>query len=254
MITYKCYHNLNYASMIDKSIESENEVKIVLKAISSHLRAEILSQLASGPKYALELVKTLGKSQQDIHRNLNYLEKLSIVKSFVMRYEDYRKKNTKPSKGRRYFTIDHSFMLQINLAPNLFELKYQSVPLDHLKIDQKNKFQADSSNFKNVHKKNLSDLSKELNELNSEIKELENHQQAIFYKHSRIRNQIIEQINKNDLSPLQFVVLEKVIGELPVRTEDLAEELNLNLNHLQGILESLQDTIPIKEHKNHWSL
>jgi predicted transcriptional regulator len=235
--------------------KSEIDIKNVLKALGSQLRTDILSQLASGDKYVLQLVKTLNKSQQDIHRNLNYLERLGIVKSYSRKYEDYRNEDTKPSKGRRYFTIDHSFMLQINLAPNHFNLKFQTVPLEHVKIDKSKKSEIKTSNIKNVQKKNLNELSMELKELNDELEELEVQQQDIFIRQSLIRNQIVDQIEQHELNPFQLLVLERIIGKLPVKTEDLAEELNYNPNYLLGILKALQEhNIPIKEHNNHWSI
>ncbi|TFG18603.1 MAG: ArsR family transcriptional regulator [Promethearchaeota archaeon] len=257
MVTYKCYHEHRYSTMNEKLIEADKPeigIKTVSKALGSHLRTEILSQLASGDKYVLQLVKTIGKSQQDIHRNLNYLESLGIVKSYVLGYEDYRKKHTKPSKGRRYFTIDHAFMLHINLAPNLFDQKYNTIPLEHVKYDKKIRYNNKSLNLDNIQRKNLSELSNELEGLNNEIEELEDQQKAIFIKQSQIRNQIVELINQIDLSPLQLVVLEKILGKSPVKIEDLAEELNFNPNHLQSIMESLQLLVQLKHTNGYWSI
>jgi predicted transcriptional regulator len=234
--------------------KSQIDIKTILKALGSRLRTEILAQLATGDKYVLQLVRTLNKTQQDIHRNLNYLEQLGLVQSYTLGYEDYRKPHTKPSKGRRYFSIDHSFMLQINLAPNLFNLNFQSIPLEHVRLEKRNESKDESLKSVNIQKKNLTELSDELLEQNNKLKSLEKQQYAIFIKQCLIQNQIVDLINQFAFSPLQLVVLTRIIGVLPKKTEDLAEDLNLNPNQIQSILESLKEFVPIKNDNDHWSL
>ncbi|MBN2155585.1 MAG: ArsR family transcriptional regulator [Candidatus Lokiarchaeota archaeon] len=234
------------------SPESPN-LKDILKALGSTLRTKILSELATGDKYVLQLVRTLGKTQQDIHRNLNYLEKLGLVSSYTLSYRDYKTTSTKPSKGRRYFRINHSFILQINLSPAFFNLYFKSIPIEQFQF-QNIENHMKTIDIQNLQTKSISELSREIRSENERLERLQEKQEGIFVKQTQLQNQIINQINQFDLVPLESVILTKLIGKQSISIEDLAFELNLHPNSCRSILESLSDHIPLKHTNNHWSL
>jgi predicted transcriptional regulator len=234
--------------------ENQMDTKNIFKALGNPLRIEILSQLATGDKFVLQLVKTLGFSQQDIHRNLNYLEKLGIVRSYSLSYHEYKDDQTKPSKGRKYFAIDQSFMLQINLSPTFFKISSKKIPLEHLEFEN-SEFAGDiDSTLMKTQDKSINELSYQLWEENERLDELIQQQYVIFFNQNLILKHIIEKVNKLGLNPIQSLVMIKMLESPTIKIEDLALELSLNTTKLEEILISLTKHVPMKNQKGIWSI
>ena len=93
-----------------------DEIDALLMAIENRTRREILKKLAEGKQYALRMAKELQLSQQAIMKQLETLERISVVQCTGQERSDR-------GPPRKLYTMARNFSLFIDVGPGLFDIR-----------------------------------------------------------------------------------------------------------------------------------
>ncbi len=227
----------------------------ILKALSNPVRLKILQRLSHGDKYILQLVKEMGGAQQLIHRHLNVLESLGLVRSYVRRFEEYKDETDRPSRLRKYFTLDTAFILNVEINPHLFAKTLKSFSV--LNIDEE--FPGEREKYEEIdledrEETRLARLSTELAHLKGKIKAEQKKQEQSFVEHYRVQKRINAILMNLSLSPKEYDILSYLVGESSRTANEISKKLNIHPDTVDDVLESLQDKVPLKQDGDYWMI
>ncbi|MFQ6124488.1 MAG: ArsR family transcriptional regulator [Candidatus Heimdallarchaeota archaeon] len=224
--------------------DDKEGLALISNALGNPVRLQILANLARGEKYILQLVRELGQPQQVVYRHLRYLEKKGLIKSSVRHYRTYKGKDIPPSRQRKYYRIDHTLSISIDIGPFLF---YQDVTLlsedtmEQLpKTLQKELREIDQLQDKAKQKLQLYQKLLELEQQNKELEE--NHHKLLVQRH-HLHERLKKILNTLFPSPEEQEIAYQLIGQEFESLDELARYLDIHPESVKAILSKLRDHI-----------
>lgn len=172
----------------------ELDVEKILDILGNKTRRKLLEKLSEEAGYVFQLSEDINIRHQAIRKHLKKLKELKLIKS-------YEGASTVGGPPRKYFKITKSFSIMADITPDSFETKIVSNKGRVLEKDEYSEISEEIKDILNsVHpsREKLSDLNIALENLNSEIEELERKRQYLV----ELRQQILKYIKttKNDAS------------------------------------------------------
>jgi len=160
----------------------------IFLALKSGTRRKILAMLASEPMYLSQLAFQLDVGQQAIFRHLQLLEEAGLLES------DF--KDAGQGAPRRYYSIARAVRVEVQISPEMFDVGLFDVP--RIEIQTPDNFpqlkeivQKCAELIKEPHSKNkLTEYSELLQELGTELQEINIAKSIAEATYSSIRNQI----------------------------------------------------------------
>ena len=148
----------------------------VLDVLGNETRRRILRLLCEGPKYLIQLSRELNVSQQAILKHIAVLERYGFISSYVER-------GGLPAPPRKYYTLNRSVMLTVNLAPHLAEFEAKEFPAQIEVPSQLKRFQREILRLESCKSREemLSIASRVLDELDEELRKLENFRRYLLH-------------------------------------------------------------------------
>jgi ArsR family transcriptional regulator len=166
----------------------ELDIEEILDILGNKTRRKILAALSEEAGYVFQLSEDINIRHQAIRKHLDQLKKLKIIRS-------YEGASTVGGPPRKYFKISKSFSIMADISPDSFETKIVSFERkspeqgEYAKLNDKIEtiVNAGDSPYDKI-----SDLNIALENLNSEIEELEKKRQHLI----ELRQQILKYIKK----------------------------------------------------------
>ena len=167
----------------------ELDIEKILDILGNKTRRKLLEKLSEEANYVFQLSEDINIRHQAIRKHLALLKDLKIIKSF-------EGASTVGGPPRKYFKITKSFSIMADITPDSFETKILSYKGQILEKDEYSEITEEIKSLVNSgdtpHKK-ISELNTALENLNSEIEELEKKRQYLV----ELRQQILKYIKAN---------------------------------------------------------
>jgi ArsR family transcriptional regulator len=170
----------------------ELDVEKILDILGNKTRRKLLEKLSEEAGYVFQLSEDIDVRHQAIRKHLKKLKELKLIKS-------YEGASTVGGPPRKYFKITKSFSIMADITPDSFETKILSFerqsPEQDEYVELTEKIETIVTTTDSPDEK-ISDLNMALENLNSEIEELERKRQYLV----ELRQQILKYIKttKND--------------------------------------------------------
>ncbi|MFQ5820391.1 MAG: ArsR family transcriptional regulator [Candidatus Heimdallarchaeota archaeon] len=226
------------------SLDNEKDLALISNALGNPIRLQILVNLARGEKYILQLVRELGQPQQVVYRHLRYLERKGLVKSSVRSYESYKGKDIPPSRRRKYYRIDQTLSMSIDIGPFLF---YQDVTLisDDTMEQLPTTLQKELEEIDQLSDKAEQKLQvyQKLLELDQQNKELEEQRHHLLVQRHHLYERLKKILNALFPSPEEQEIVYQLIGREFESIDELARHLDIYPESVISILHKLQTHI-----------
>ncbi|MFX1465981.1 MAG: ArsR/SmtB family transcription factor [Promethearchaeota archaeon] len=147
----------------------ELDIEKILDILGNKTRRKILAALSEEAGYVFQLSEDINIRHQAIRKHLAQLKELKIIKS-------YEGASTVGGPPRKYFKISKSFSIMADITPDSFETKLVSFKRKSPERGEYAKLTDEIEticNTGNSPDEKISDLNIALENLNSEIEELE---------------------------------------------------------------------------------
>lgn len=217
---------------------------LISNALGNPVRLKILSNLARGEKYILQLVRETGYAQQVIYRHLKYLEKKGLIKSETRDYSEYKGKDVPPSRRRKYYSIDHTLSIHVDIGPFLFHKDvtlFSKNRMTQLPATLKDDLaEIDALDDAGDYQLQLFEKLVELEALN---KELEEKRHKILVQRHCIHERLKHILNDIFPSPDEQEIAYKLIERQHSSVDELARTLDVHPATIREVLEMLQEHI-----------
>ncbi len=208
------------------------------------MRLQILAHLARGERYILQLVNELGEPQQVVHRHLKFLEKAGLVRASMRPYEKYREEGTPPSRHRKYYSIDHTLSINIDIGPFLFfhDVKLLSAStFKQLPPEMK----ADLAKIEDIKEKpeQFSRLYQKWIVLEKQNQEIVHQKHALLTQRHYIQERVKGLLNALFSEPQEIEIAYQIFARKYTNIEEVARELDVHPDSIQKVLEVLKKNI-----------
>lgn len=162
------------------------DIEKILDILGNKTRRKILAALSEEAGYVFQLSEDINIRHQAIRKHLDQLKELKIIKS-------YEGASTVGGPPRKYFKITKSFSIMADITPDSFETKILSFERQSPDQDEYAELTDKIETIVNTRDspdEKISDLNMALENLNSEIKELEKKRQYLVELRQKIINYI----------------------------------------------------------------
>jgi ArsR family transcriptional regulator len=201
---------------------------IILDIIGNNTRRKILATLAQEPMYFNQLAKEISIGQQAILRHMKTLEDIGLI-------ESYAEKSNLGAPDRKYYRLNSSFSLTICLSEDAFSIENHKI--EEYRHKESDKFykeydllaQEDDGETLNQLQSNLTEIEKEISNLDSRLNDLRALKQLIVSRLHKIAKDNFEE-------EFERKILHTIVGESPKSVSELAEKLNEKPTRIRNTL------------------
>ena len=203
----------------------------LLEVLGNETRRKILRLLAEEPKYLIQLSKELNVSQQAILKHIDVLERYGLISSYEARGE-------LPAPPRKYYILNRSFTLSIDLAPHTVSFEAQEV--GEPKVPSQLGPEAEKLNACRNAEETLRLAYQMLRDLDERIRKLEEDRLNLVILRRFIAEKAKEAVEELCKDSFERKILLGLISHRNMSLKKIAEELNLEERKLKQNLKMLR--------------
>jgi predicted transcriptional regulator len=216
------------------------DLDAVLRVLSSPTRRAILARLANESHYPLQLSRELGVSQQAIMKHMRVLEEVGVVRGV-------EEPSDQGGPPRTAFELTASLSLSIDVGPSLFStrLEVQEAP------GRSRRPQAEGAEGtpREALAMRLSEVSKEVSEIDREIHRLEGRRLELVARKNRVLDEAHALIGEMSDKYLSRRILYWITETDEFSVPQLAEAFNLRERVAQEAYRELLRAHLVPEYK-----
>ncbi len=208
------------------------------------MRIQILAHLARGERYILQLVNELGEPQQVVHRHLKFLEKSGLVRGSMRPYEEYREQGTPPSRRRKYYSIDHTISINIDIGPFLFFHDVKLLSMSTFKLLPQ-EMKKDLTRIEEIKAKpeQFSQLYQKWILLEKQNQEIVHQKHLLLTQRHYIQERVKSLLNALFTEPQDIEIAYQIFARKYANVDSLARELDIHPKSIQKVLDVLKNHI-----------
>ena len=203
-------------------------LQTIFEVLGNKTRRDILTNLSSEPMYFNQLAKKIGVGQQSILRHM----KILLDSGFV---ETYDEKSNLGAPDRKFYRLNSSFILSVSSSKDEFSITCNSLDSKNNKHATKlqNKMDAikksgDTLDF--IHD-NLSEIEKEIFELESRLQKLRETRQVLLHETNKI--------GKSDFNRIERKVLYDLMTEKKSSVSSISNRVHENNVDVRNALDQI---------------
>jgi len=240
-------YSLNYIIYVTSntssaSLSSVDKSDSILDIIGNNTRRKILAALAREPMYFNQLAKEMGIGQQAILRHVNALEDIGLIKS-------YAEKSNLGAPDRKYYRLNSSFSLTISISQDSFSIENHKI--EQYRHKESDKFyreydlltQGDDGETLKRLQANMTNVEKEINNLDSRLNDLRALKQLIVYRLHKIAKDNFEE-------EFERKILHTIVDDAPKSISELANTLNEKPSYISKTLTRMNNKLYHHENRS----
>ena len=216
------------------------DLDTALKLLQNTVRREILERLVKEPHYPMQLADLIGISQQATMKHLKEMERGGLV-------ESTRSPSEKGGPPRTIYSVEKSFSIRIDLAPDMFKCEQRKLPQDS-PIRLSNQLPIDGKPLAEFiagrRKMSVVEGLDVLQELSNTLERLDQQRDALIALHQHIRSKVSQGVTDEFQSYEERAVVQKIL-DTPREPIDFATLLPPEML-MHTSMEELLDTIRAK--------
>ena len=211
-----------------------------LTILENPTRRQILRKLVKEPHYSLQLSELLDVSQQAVVKHLKVLEEAGFVDSEKVPSE-------KGGPPRTIYSVEKSFSIRIDLAPDMFKCEQRKLPQDS-PIRLSNQLPTDGKPLAEFiagrRKMSVVEGLDVLHELSNSLERLDQQRDALIALHQHIRSKVSQGVTDEFQTYEERAVVQKIL-DTPREPIDFATLIPPEML-IHTSMEDLLDTIRTK--------
>ena len=221
---------------------NNEEIGEFLDLLGNSTRRRILLLLANEPRYFIQLSKELGVSQQAVLKHLIRLENSGLIVSF-------RAKSILSAPDRKYFKLDKSIYMSIDITGNSMNIKMESLEDTN---NNQDKILLESTKINQAKRDvNITRIIKEtdlkLQKINKQMIYLEDEKMSLLKEQEQVlqkAHQIIQESLDEELA--RKILYSRLNSSNRFDLEELSEELNAREKEIKNIIKKLEDRFSVE--------
>jgi ArsR family transcriptional regulator len=216
------------------------DLDTALKLLQNTVRREILERLVKEPHYPMQLSDLIGISQQATMKHLKEMERGGLV-------ESTRVPSEKGGPPRTIYSVEKSFSIRIDLAPDMFKCEQRKLPQDS-PIRLSNQLPTDGKPLAEFiagrRKMSVVEGLDVLHELSNSLERLDQQRDALIALHQHIRSKVSQGVTDEFQTYEERAVVQKIL-DTPREPIDFATLIPPEML-IHTSMEDLLDTIRTK--------
>ncbi|MEK9731306.1 MAG: helix-turn-helix domain-containing protein [Candidatus Poseidoniales archaeon] len=183
------------------------DLDTALKLLQNTVRREILERLVKEPHYPMQLSDLIGISQQATMKHLKEMERGGLV-------ESTRVPSEKGGPPRTIYSVEKSFSIRIDLAPDMFKCEQRKLPQDS-PIRLSNQLPTDGKPLAEFiagrRKMSVVEGLDVLHELSNSLERLDQQRDALIALHQHIRSKVSQGVTDEFQTYEERAVVQKIL-------------------------------------------
>jgi ArsR family transcriptional regulator len=183
------------------------DLDTALKLLQNTVRREILERLVKEPHYPMQLSDLIGISQQATMKHLKEMERGGLV-------ESTRVPSEKGGPPRTIYSVEKSFSIRIDLAPDMFKCEQRKLPQDS-PIRLSNQLPTDGKPLAEFiagrRKMSVIEGLDVLHELSNSLERLDQQRDALIALHQHIRSKVSQGVTDEFQTYEERAVVQKIL-------------------------------------------
>ncbi|MDA0715389.1 MAG: helix-turn-helix domain-containing protein [archaeon] len=214
------------------------DLDTALKLLQNTVRREILERLVKEPHYPMQLSDLIGISQQATMKHLKEMERGGLV-------ESTRVPSEKGGPPRTIYSVEKSFSIRIDLAPDMFKCEQRKLPQDS-PIRLSNQLPTDGKPLAEFiagrRKMSVVEGLDVLHELSNSLERLDQQRDALIALHQHIRSKVSQSLTDEFQTYEERAVIQKILDtpRKPIDFTTLIPPEMLIHTSMEDLLESIR--------------
>ncbi len=225
------------SSLGNLELSSMTDLDTALKLLQNTLRREILERLVKEPHYPMQLADLIGISQQATMKHLKEMERGGLV-------ESTRVPSEKGGPPRTIYSVEKSFSIRIDLAPDMFKCEQRKLPQGS-PIRLSSQLPSDGRPLAEFiagrRKMSVVEGLDVLHELSDSLERLDQQRDALISLHQHIRSKVSQGVSDEFDTYEERAVVQKIL-DTPREPVDFTTLIPPELL-MHGSMDELLDTI-----------